>query len=153
VGVAGPIIIDLVALAPLVPSGTGFTYNRTGVSLATSLLGGVANEAAFQGGITYLNIHTGTFPNGAIRGQIFSTGNTSLATGTATGTGAVTNVENVIGGAGADSLVGNTGNNNLTGGAGNDTLLGAPGADNFTGGNDDDVMIWSNGDGSDVMDG
>jgi hypothetical protein len=156
-GVNGPIIVDFVPggvpIAPLVPVGTGFTFTATGVSLANSLLGGPANEAAFLGGITYLNIHTPTFPGGEIRGQVFSTGNVNIATGEATGTGSISNIENANGGSANDSLVGNFGSNILQGNAGNDTLVGGPGGDTFQGGANDDVLVWSNGDGTDVMDG
>jgi fibronectin-binding autotransporter adhesin len=156
VGVNGPIILPLdtlFGLGSLVPSGTGFTFNATGVSLVNSLLGGAANEAAFLGGQTYLNFHTAAFPGGEIRGQIFSTGNVNVATGTATGTGGVTGVEFAAGGSANDSLVGSFAANTLSGAGGNDTLLGGPGADTFLGGANDDTMVWANGDGSDVMDG
>lgn len=92
VGVAGPIIIDF-GTAGLVATPTGFTFNATGVALPDP-----AHEAALLGGLTYLNVHTPTFPNGAIRGQLYSTGNTALATGTATGTGRITNIQNATGG-------------------------------------------------------
>ncbi len=156
VGTNGPIIIPLdtlFGLGALIPSGTGFTFNATGVSLAASLLGGAANEAAFLGGQTYLNFHTAAFPGGEIRGQIFASANVNLVAGTATGTSGISDIENAIGGSGADSLVGSFAANTLSGLGGNDTILGGPGADTFVGGANDDVMIWSNGDGSDVMDG
>src|SRR6185295_13705453 len=75
------------------------------------------------------------------------------ANGTATGTGGISNIENATGGTGGDSLVGNSSSNALLGNAGNDTLLGAPGNDTMNGGANDDVLVWSNGDGSDLMDG
>jgi len=152
-GVNGPIIIDLLALGTLTPAGTGFTYSATGVSLATSLLGGVVNEASLLGGITYVNIHTAAAPGGLIRGQLFSTGNVTATSGTATGTGGVSNVENVIGSSAMDGLIGNAGANSLEGRNGNDTMVGGPGSDTMTGGNDNDIMVWSNGDGTDVMNG
>jgi uncharacterized repeat protein (TIGR01451 family) len=156
-GVNGPIIVDFVPggvpIAPLVPVGSGFTFTATGVSLATSLLGGVANEAPFLGGITYVNIHTPTSPGGEIRGQVFSTGNVNLSSGTATGTNGISNIENATGGSANDSLVGNFSVNNLQGNAGNDTLVGGPGNDTLQGGANDDVLVWSNGDGTDVIDG
>ncbi len=153
VGLNGPVILDLLALGTLTPVGTGFTLTLTGVDLSNSLLGGDANEAAFLGGITYVNIHTAAFPNGLIRGQVFSTGNVNLPSGTATGTGGADNFENVIGGSAADSLIGSFAANVLTGNGENDILLGGPGGDTFLGGIGNDIMIWSNGDGSDIMDG
>jgi Ca2+-binding RTX toxin-like protein len=79
----------------------------------------------------------------------------NLATGSATrvnsGTaGAVSNIQNVVGGAGNDSLTGNTQGNILLGGGGNDTLVGGSGrslligdggSDTITGGGDDDILI------------
>lgn len=146
-GVNGPIIVDLVGVAPLVPVGDGFTFTATNVAFP------VAHEAAFLGGITYLNIHTPTFPAGIIRGQIFSSGLFVAETGTATGTAGVTGIENVVGGTGDDSLVGDNNVNSLQGGAGNDTLVGLRSNDTLAGGTGTDILAWNNGDGTDVMDG
>ena len=74
----GPIIVDFTGVAPLVPAGTGFTFNAMGLTLPA------VNEAAFLGGGTYVNIHTAVFPGGAIRGQLFSGANVNLAAGIAT---------------------------------------------------------------------
>ncbi|MCA6258944.1 MAG: hypothetical protein IM650_12720, partial [Phenylobacterium sp.] len=51
--------------------------------------------------------------------------------------------ENVVGGAGSDSLVGNTLDNRLEGGEGNDTLRGGAGADTLMGGAGDDRYVIS----------
>jgi hypothetical protein len=148
VGVNGPIIVDFTGVAPLVPAGTGFTFTAPGLTLPT------ASEAAFLGGGTYVNIHTAAFPGGAIRGQLFTTGNANLApTGAATGTTSVSNVENATGGTANDSLVGSFIANTLNGGGGADWIVGGPGADTFGGDAGADVLVWSNGDGSDVMEG
>jgi hypothetical protein len=146
VGVNGPIIINF-SVASLVPSGTGFTFTATAVALPAT------SEAAFLGGATYVNIHTSTFPGGAIRGQLFSTGNVNLAIGEATGTSSVANIENVTGGTGGDNLVGNSGVNTITGGSGNDWIVGGPGNDTLNGDAGADVLVWSTGDGSDVDEG
>lgn len=58
------------------------------------------------------------------------------------------NIENAIGGAGDDSLLGNTLNNVLNGGAGNDTLTGDVGNDTLQGGTGSDGL--SGGLGNDV---
>ena len=50
--------------------------------------------------------------------------------------------ENSIGGAGADTLIGNTLDNTLIGGAGNDTLNGALGSDVLFGGADNDTYLF-----------
>jgi CSLREA domain-containing protein len=147
VGVNGPVIIDLQPLGPLTPAGTGFTFSASGVTLPAQ------HEAALLGGITYVNIHTAAAPAGLIRGQVFTNGNVNLATGTATGTSGISNVENVTGGQNGDSLVGNFSSNTLLGGPGGDTLVGGPGGDVLSGDAGADVLVWSNGDGSDVMDG
>ena len=111
------------------------------------------NEAAFLGGGTYVNIHTAAFPGGAIRGQLFSAANVNLTSGATTGTTGVAFIENVTGGAGGDSLVGSFSANMLNGGGGADWIVGGPGADTFGGDAGADVLVWSNGDGSDVMEG
>ena len=147
VGVNGPIIVDFTGVAPLVPAGTGFTFTAIGLVLP------IASEAAFLGGGTYVNIHTAAFPGGAIRGQLFSSGNVNLTAGMATGTTAIANIESVNGGSAGDSLVGNFSANGLNGGPGADWIVGGPGGDTLMGDADADVLVWSNGDGSDVMEG
>ena len=147
VGANGPVIVDFAGVAPLVSVGTGFIFTAAGLTLPPG------SEAAFLGGGTYVNIHTAAFPDGAIRGQIFSGGNVNLAGGVATGINGVFGIENVTGGTGADSLVGSFAANVITGGAGNDWILGGPGADTQSGEAGNDALVWSNGDGSDVNDG
>jgi Ca2+-binding RTX toxin-like protein len=51
-------------------------------------------------------------------------------------------IEDLIGGAAADTLGGDVGENELSGGKGNDTLLGGAGDDNY---------VWNAGDGADVI--
>ena len=147
VGVNGPIIIDLQALGALVPAGSGFTFNATGVALPA------LHEAALLGGITYFNVHTAAAAAGLIRGQLFPSANFVAATGTATGTNGISNFENVTGGQNGDSLVGNLSANTLLGGPGGDTLVGGPGNDTLSGDAGADVLAWSNGDNNDVLDG
>jgi Ca2+-binding RTX toxin-like protein len=71
----------------------------------------------------------------------------SLATGTATGVGSgndtLTNVENLTGGAGNDTLAGNAGANTLAGGGGNDLLVGGAGNDTLDGGTGVDTVDYS----------
>jgi Ca2+-binding RTX toxin-like protein len=73
-----------------------------------------------------------------------------LGAGTATNTGGIRNIQDVLGGAGNDRLIGNAGNNILAGNAGNDTiiagtgraiLIGGTGADSLTAGGGDDLLI------------
>jgi Ca2+-binding RTX toxin-like protein len=60
-------------------------------------------------------------------------------------------IENAMGGSGADDLTGNAAANNLTGNAGNDTIFGLGGTDRLSGGDGDDDL--SGGDGNDAIDG
>ncbi len=146
-GINDAVLIDFLSLGSLTPNGTGFTYSATGVSLPA------VQEAAFLAGLTYINIHTSAFPNGIIRGQVLSSGNVNLANGTASGVTQVTGIEHMTGSTGNDSLVGSFAANTMLGGDGNDILLGGPGADTMRGGVNDDIIVWSNGDGSDVIEG
>ena len=74
---------------------------------------------------------------------------TNRATGAA-GSDTLSGIENVLTGAGNDSilgdslanfLMGDAGNDTLSGGAGNDTLMGGAGADNLSGGAGDDIIL------------
>jgi len=51
-------------------------------------------------------------------------------------------LENLIGGAGADTLFGNSLNNTVTGGAGDDKLIGAAGSDSLVGGAHNDTYVF-----------
>ena len=155
-GVNGPIIVDF-GTGGLVPDGLG-GFSFTGNNIPISPL----HAAALLGGITYVNVHTPTFPGGAIRGQLFATAPLVAAPGTATGTAGITGIENAIGGSGSftvgpatfgDSLVGDNGVNLLRGGPGNDAIVGARGNDTLAGEDGNDVIAWNNGDGTDVIDG
>lgn len=59
--------------------------------------------------------------------------------------GAVTNIENAIGGAGADTIIGNSSTNTLTGNSGNDIIFGQDGADTINGGAGRDILIGGTG--------
>lgn len=52
-------------------------------------------------------------------------------------------IENAVGGAGADTVIGNAYNNRLDGGAGNDTLTGGIGDDTIIGGADNDTAVYT----------
>ena len=64
----------------------------------------------------------------------------NLNAGTATGTGGISNIQNVIGGAGNDALTGDASPNILVGGAGNDHLSGGMGSDTLDGGEGTDTV-------------
>jgi Ca2+-binding RTX toxin-like protein len=73
-----------------------------------------------------------------------------LGAQTASGFSAVTNIENVTGGGGNDTLTGDALQNLLSGAGGNDTLKGAGGNDTLMGGAGDDTFLASEGgDGND----
>ena len=66
------------------------------------------------------------------------------------GNDSLSGIENVLAGAGNDSifgdssanfLIGGVGNDTLIGGAGNDTLMGGTGTDNLSGGTGDDIIL------------
>ncbi|NIS81189.1 MAG: hypothetical protein GTO14_13510, partial [Anaerolineales bacterium] len=63
-----------------------------------------------------------------------------LEAGTATGTGGVANIQNVTGGGGSDTLVGDSDENILIGGAGDDVLTGGLRADTLDGGAGTDTV-------------
>ena len=68
----------------------------------------------------------------------------NLATGAASGaagTDSISNIENITGGGGNDTLVGDGNANTIVGGAGNDTLVGGFGADTLTGGAGVDYFV------------
>jgi Ca2+-binding RTX toxin-like protein len=74
----------------------------------------------------------------------------NLATGVATGTAGVSNIQNVRGGSGGNTLtgsaagnilIGGSGNDTLTGGSGRSILIGDGGSDRITGGANDDILI------------
>jgi acrosin len=66
--------------------------------------------------------------------------NADLAAGTATGTGGISNIQNVSGGSGNDTLAGDEAANILVGGTGDDSLTGGAGADTLDGGEDVDTL-------------
>jgi type VI protein secretion system component Hcp/Ca2+-binding RTX toxin-like protein len=86
----------------------------------------------------YVNLHTGAFPGGEIRGQLVTI---------ATDTG-----ETVNGTAGSDFLPGLGGHDTIFGLAGNDTLDGGIGNDMLDGGTGNDVMAGGLGDDGYVVD-
>ena len=76
----------------------------------------------------------------------------SLATGLVTGgsgNDTLVAIENIIGGQGNDTIIGDGGANIIDGGAGNDTLVGGAGNDTLAGGSGDDIL--DGGDGEDTV--
>ncbi len=77
----------------------------------------------------------------------------NLGAHTASGFSAISNIENVVGGAGADTLTGDALANILGGGGGNDTLTGGAGTDTLTGDAGNDTFVATVGDGNDTYTG
>ncbi|MDM0018336.1 peroxidase family protein [Variovorax saccharolyticus] len=72
-----------------------------------------------------------------------------LVAGTATGFTSISNIEDVTGGSGNDTLFAGAGANVLTGGAGDDTLTGGAGGDTLAGGAGNDTFRATLNDGND----
>ena len=85
-------------------------------------------EPLLRNGNTYFNVHTAAFVNGEIRGQLTLDPENGYG-GPATSLSRALTVENVIGGAGPDSMRGSVLANVLEGRGGADTLIGGEGAD------------------------
>src|ERR1044072_472385 len=119
---AGPVVANLIGLGSIVPSGNGFQYNAPVVALPTG------QEAAFLGGLLYVEVATTPSPAAEVRGQIMPNGPFSPTPATATGISfaGIQGITTVIGGSGNDSLVGSGGDDVLRGGPGDDTLFGGP---------------------------
>jgi Ca2+-binding RTX toxin-like protein len=133
----------------------GGTGNDTlnGNAGADTLRGGAGDDVLLGGGGTDV-IDGGAGNDTNSFADIAADTTASIADGTAVYGGvseSFTNIENLTGGSGNDSLTGDANANVLDGGAGNDTLIGGGGADTLTGGAGDDVL--AGGGGADVIDG
>ena len=135
-GVNGPIIVNLDPLAPWQ------TVGASAIKIITAATFPPASLTALNAGNTYVNVHTSTYAAGAVRGQLAIV----VPANSATGTGGVSEVEQVTGGSANDLLVGSDADNTLRGQAGNDALFGRGGSDRFHGEDGDDLMF---GDGAD----
>ena len=101
--------------------------------LVFSVWDGGGNDTLDFSGFTQnqkINLTAGSFSD--VGGM---TGNVSIAQGVI--------IENAIGGAGNDLLIGNSADNVLKGGAGNDIIYGAGGADTLWGGTGADVFVFA----------
>jgi Ca2+-binding RTX toxin-like protein len=113
------------------PAATALTVNAGSGDDTIRLLGLPAGKMTVygQGGINTLDY------------SAFSTAvSVNLAAHAATGLAGFDGIQNVTGGAGNDSLVGDARNNLLNGGSGNDTLTGGNGNDILLGGSGNDVL-------------
>ena len=137
---------------------TGGAATGTGNGNANIILGngsnntlsGLAGNDTLDGGFGF-----DTFDGGdgidAVDYRFWNFGLTvNLATGVASFEGNVpteslTNIENILAGAGNDSITGSTAANSLDGGVGNDTMDGGGGNDTLVGGAGNDLLIASAG--------
>jgi Ca2+-binding RTX toxin-like protein len=134
----------------------GTTKNDTliGVGGDDVLTGHEGNDTLIGGGgADALNGGTGTDTadySGDGSGIVVDLLSANLNTGQAAGD-TYDSIENLIGGAGNDSLRGDAGNNLIDGGAGNDAIFGRAGNDTLNGGIGNDVLLG--GVGADVLNG
>lgn len=86
--------------------------------------GGGEDTFVFVDGVSFAGTIDGGGGTNTLDYSAWTTGVTvNLAGGTATGTTGISNIQDVIGGSGNDTLTGNTKNNILVGGAGDDTYI------------------------------
>ena len=136
--------------------GTQYADTLTGDSLNNSLSGAAGDDWLVGGtGNDTLDGGAGTdtvdYSSRASGTNISITLNGSTAATVAVGTGEsdmVMNIENVIGGAGNDTLIGSNlnVNNVFSGGAGNDSLFGGTGNDSLSGNAGNDTLTGNTGD-------
>ncbi len=144
---AGPITFSSIPSWDFQISGLAPEVIRFGVlqntTLNTSLLTGAGDKtfsmlAASQGMALSLDAGSGTntldYSNDA--GNVLA----NFQTGEFTGFSGVANIQNVIGGQGANILVGD-GNENLTGGTGHNLIISGGGSGQLTGGGAGDILI------------
>jgi len=133
-----------------------YNLNATAPISQVNITGGGAGDSlVFANGGT---LNGGFFDGGgganSLDYTLYATAVTvNLGTATATATGDIANVQNILGGSGNDSLTGSAAVNDIKGGPGNDTITGGPGDDVLDGGADDDIFLWNDGDGSDTVTG
>ena len=111
---------------------------------ADTLDGGAANDS-LVGGAGDDRLIGGTGLDVADYGSVSGAVAVNFAAGTASGsdigTDTLLGIEGAAGGQGADSFIGDAGDNLLSGNAGGDTLIGDAGRDRLFGGSGDDLLI------------
>lgn len=126
-------------------TGSGGTNTLNGGS-GDDTLNGLGGADALVGGA---GIDTATYADATARVQVNLTTNTALENQAAGDT--LSGIENLVGSAFNDVLVGNgaanrlrggSGGDTLSGGSGNDSLFGGPGADMLTGGANRDAFVF-----------
>jgi Ca2+-binding RTX toxin-like protein len=130
-GTTGPVAFDLQQ-----PQTTAFDLMAGPFSPSAADIDALAN------GLMYADVHTTGRPAGEVRGQLAPAGIDRTGTGTAR----VTQIEDLGGGLGADTVAGDDGPNVLRGSAGDDTLTAGGGADIVDGGAGADTISGDAGD-------
>jgi Ca2+-binding RTX toxin-like protein len=133
-------IINSLLGADLVAGGPGDDVVSTGDDNDTIIAGSGAGNDTYDGGddvdnVVYSSALLGVTVNLAL----------GTASGSETGSDTLSNIENVIGGFGGDSITGNSGANSLDGKDGDDTLNGGDGNDTLTGGTGTDWASFAGG--------
>ena len=125
-------------------TGAGGNDTLSGAAGNDTLVGGLGNDSLDGGaGVDTASYSTATAAVTA-----------SLATGLATGGGGsdtLVSIENLIGGAGADTLTGSAGDNYIDGGAGIDSMTGGLGNDTYVVSVATDVVVEGVGAGTDTV--
>ncbi|WGD54678.1 Ig-like domain-containing protein [Bradyrhizobium sp. CB1650] len=121
-GTAGNDFINVVVTGSTITGLAGGTVTNV-EKVELNLAGGTSDTLSFAGTTSNISVN--------------------LANQTGTGFTWVAGVENVTGGSGNDTLVGNAAANQLVGGAGNDKIDGGGGADTLTGGDGNDTFIYT----------
>ena len=149
VGVNGPIIVDFPSGGDpaLVPSGTGFTFTATGLVLPEAQRGGLPRRR-----------HLRQRPYGGVPGRRDSRpavlrGNATVTTQTGDRRGEHQRFEIGDRRQRQRQPRGQLRRQHLERRRRCDWMLGGPGNDTLNGGAGNDVLIWSNGDGTDFMEG
>jgi Ca2+-binding RTX toxin-like protein len=150
--------LSLTAAGATVNLGLG---KATSLDIGSDALAGISNVVGGAGNDTFVAaVGDGTHSyNGGLGIDTYdlsasaTAASVNLATGTASFVGEVggsdtlvlNTIENVIGGAGNDTITGDANDNVLTGGLGNDTMVGGGGNDTFIGGLGADSMTGAAG--------
>ena len=115
-----------------------------------TLAGGLGNDTLVGGGgsdtVSYASETDAMFVS-------LAAGNTRRGSASAAVEDSIATIENVVGGAGNDEIVGSNAANILFGGDGNDVFAGGRGNDTFMGGTGDDTFNYLFGDGANSVDG
>jgi len=108
------------------------TDSALGTDTVTEVSGGGTDALSFSGSNNVVTVNLGTTGNQTV--------NSNLTLNLTS-----TQIENVTGGNGSDTITGNTLNNSLSGGSGNDTLAGGNGNDALNGGAGNDTLTGGTG--------